>query len=115
MQGILYPMGTVVGLRDVGNAVLTPFGYDASPAFDAFGMTARTAKIPLKAADEDQELSRSDVKAAVLTAGYWGKLPSRQAWITGEYLYDVATGEDSPESPQEFVRNLFFSRPADER
>ena len=114
-QGILYPLGAVVGLRDVGNAVLTPFGYDASPAFDAFSMTARTAKIPLKALDEDQEVGRSDVKAAVLTAGYWGKLPARQAWITGEYLYDLATGEDSPESPQEFVRDLFFSRPADER
>lgn len=114
-QGILYPLGTVVGLRDVGSAVLTPFGYDASPAFDAFSMTARTAKIPLKALDDEQEVGRADVKAAVLTAGYWGKLPSRQAWITGEYLYDVATGEDSPDSPQEFVRNLFFSRPADER
>ncbi len=114
-QGILYPMGAVVGLRDVGSAVLTPYGYGASPAFDAFEMTARTAAIPIKALDDDQELGRSDVKAAVLTAGYWGKLPSRQAWITGEYMYDVATGEDSPESPQEFVRNLFFARPADER
>lgn len=114
-QGILYPMGAVVGLRDVGNAVLTPFGYDASPAFDAFVQTARTAQIPLKAIDDEDEVGRSDVKAAVLTAGYWGKLPARQAWITGEYLYDLATGQDKPESPQEFVRDLFFSRPADER
>lgn len=114
-QGILYPMGAVVGLRDVGSAVLTPFGYGASPAFDAFEMTARTAAIPLKAIDEDQELGRSDVKAAVLTAGYWGKLPSRQAWITGEYMYDVMTGEAKPDNPGEFVRDLFFARPADER
>lgn len=114
-QGILYPMGAVVGLRDVGSAVLTPFGYGASPAFDAFEMTARTASIPLKALDEDQELGRSDVKAAVLTAGYWGKLPSRQAWITGEYMFDVMTGEEKPDDPGEFVKNMFFARPADER
>jgi len=32
-----------------------------------------------------------------------------------EYLYDLATGQDEPETPQEFVRDLFFSRPVDER
>lgn len=114
-QAILYPAGTVVGVRDVANAALTPFGYGASPAFDAFAMTARAATIPFTAVNPDEEVTRADVKSAVLAAGYWGKLPSRQMWITGEYLYDLATGVDEPESPQEFVRDLFFSRPVDER
>lgn len=110
-----YPAGAVVGLRDVSNAILTPYGFDASPAYDAFSTTARTARIPWKMLDPEQEVTRADVKSAVLAAGYWAALPSRQAWITGEYLYDVATGEADPETPQEFVKGLFFTRPADER
>lgn len=110
-QGILYPAGTMVGMRDVVSGVLTPYGYDASPAYDAFEQSARAARIPLKLLDEDQDVTRGDVKAAFMATGYWAALPSRQAWITGEYLYDIATGEEEPETPQEFVRNLFFVRP----
>ncbi|ACO74992.1 hypothetical protein LHK_02008 [Laribacter hongkongensis HLHK9] len=37
-------------------------------------------------------------------------LPSSQAWITGSYLYDLATDQDEPVDPFEFLRNLVFTR-----
>ncbi|KKK99361.1 hypothetical protein LCGC14_2633520, partial [marine sediment metagenome] len=45
---VLYPLATVVGVRDIANA-MGPYGYDASAAFEAFGTLARTTKIPYKA------------------------------------------------------------------
>lgn len=102
---ILYPLSSVVGVRDVSNAVLSKYGYDASPAFDAFEKTAGAFDIPYKLAT-GEEIERSDVKDAALAASYWGALPGRQMWISGEYLYDYATGEED-----EFnFRDLFFAR-----
>lgn len=106
----LYPAQSVVLLRDVMNA-MGPYGYDGSPALDALEQTARALKIPVKALDEDAEVSRSDVKAVVLATSYWGQLPGRQAWITGSYLFDWMTGEEQPETVAEAARNLAFSRP----
>jgi len=100
----LYPLSTVVGVRDISNAVLSKYGYNASPAFDAFEKTAGAFDIPYKLAI-GEEVKRSDVKDAALAVGYWGQLPGRQMWITGEYLYD-STGEEN-----EFnFRDLFFAR-----
>lgn len=112
-QIAMYPFMTVVGLRDVVSA-MGPFGYSASPAFDAMEHSVKALKIPYKLAT-DEDVTRSDVKSAVLATSYWGKLPGRQAWITGEYLYDVMSGEDSPEDAWEFTHNLMFARPASER
>lgn len=100
-----YPLSTVVGVRDISNAVLSKYGYDASPAFDAFEKTAGAFDIPYKVA-VGEEVDRSDIKDATLAAGYWGKLPARQMWITGEYLYDYATGEEGDFN----FKDLFFAR-----
>lgn len=105
----MYPAMTVVGVRDAANA-LGPYGYSASPAFDAFDHTAKAIKAPFK-----DEITRSDVKSAVLAASYWGQLPGRQMWITGEYLYDVGSGDEDPETVWEFMHKAAFSRPASER
>ncbi|MGF1877263.1 hypothetical protein L4D77_18315 [Photobacterium frigidiphilum] len=107
-----YPFQTVVFVRDLVNG-LGDFGYSASPAFDAFEMSVKAVKLPYKAIAPDEEVKRSDVKAAVLAAGYWGQLPSRQAWITGEYVYDMMTGEEKPEDGFEMMRNLMLTRPRD--
>jgi hypothetical protein len=109
----MYPFMSIVGVRDVVNG-LGPYGYTASPAFDAFEKTVKAVKIPFKAA-AGEEITKSDVKAAVLAASYWGQLPGRQGWITGEYVYDVMTGEDEPEDIWEFTHDLMFARPANER
>ncbi len=101
----LYPLSTIVGVRDVSNAVLTKYDYNASPAFDALDHTSKAFNIPFKLAT-GEEVKRSDVKSALLATSYWGQLPGRQMWITGEYLYDYSTGEESDFN----FRDLFFAR-----
>lgn len=91
------------------NAVVTPYGYELSPAADAIEQTVRALKIVPKAWN-DEEVTRQDVRAAVMAASYWGALPGRQLWITGEYLHDMATGEEQPESVLEFAEGAAFAR-----
>lgn len=107
---ISYPFQAVVGLRDLVNA-MGPYGYEASPAFDAFEQTVKAAKGIAEAAFTDEEFEAGDAKALALATGYWGVLPARQMWITGSYLYDWMTGAEDPESFAEVLRGLSFSRP----
>lgn len=100
-----YPFSTVVGVRDISNAYLTEYDYEASPAFDAIDKSIGAFDIPYKLAT-GEDIDRSDVKDLVLATGYWGKLPARQTWITGEYLYDYATGEEDDFN----FKDLFFAR-----
>lgn len=113
-QSILYPFQTMIGVRDVANAALTPFGFGASPAYDGLEQTARALQVPYKALT-GEEVKRSDVKSIVLATSYWGHLPGRQTWITGEYLFDLMDGKENPENPGELLDGLMFSRPANER
>lgn len=113
-QSILYPFQTMIGVRDVANAALTPFGFGASPAYDGLEQTARALQVPYKALT-GEEVKRSDVKSIVLATSYWGHLPGRQTWITGEYMFDLMDGKESPENPAELLDGLMFSRPANER
>jgi hypothetical protein len=104
----MYPLQGLVGARDIVQA-MGPFGYDGPPALDAISKTGRALKIPLKAADPEQEVTKADIKAAVEAVSYWGHLPGRQLWITGEYLYAYMAGEVDEFS----VRDALFPRPAD--
>ena len=104
----LYPMQGLIGMRELVQA-MGPYGYDAPPALDAISKTGRALKIPLKVVDPDQEVTKADVKAAVEAVSYWGHLPGRQLWITGEYLYAYMTGEVDEFS----VRDALFPRPKD--
>lgn len=102
----MYPLSTLVGVRDIANATITKYGFSASPAFDALDHTSRALKIPFKALNDDVDLGRGDAKSALLAVSYWGQLPGRQMWITGEYLTDYMTGEEDEFS----FRDLFFTR-----
>jgi hypothetical protein len=102
----LYPLQGLIGFRELVQA-MGPYGYDGPPALDAISQTGRALKIPIAALDEDAEIKRGDVKAAVEAASYWGHLPGRQMWITGEYLYDYMTGEEEDFS----VKDALFARP----
>ena len=105
-----YPLQSIPLLRDAVNAVIKPqFGYELAPAADAIDQTVRTLGNIPKLWNEE-EIERKDVKAAVMAASYWGALPGRQLWITGEYLHDVATGEEQPESALEFAEGAAFTR-----
>lgn len=105
----LYPLYSLIGVRDVANA-LGPYDYEASPAFSALAETAKALLIPYKAFAPDEEVTRSDIKAAAMAVSYWGALPGRQMWITGSYLYDWMTGKDEPDDVAEALRNLAYSR-----
>jgi len=85
----LYPAQAVVGLRDIAQGAIGDYGYGMTPVADAFEATTLTMQ-GIADGEPDKALARN----ALLTLGYWGQLPSRQMWITGEHVYDVMTGED---------------------
>jgi hypothetical protein len=115
-----YPAQTIPVLRDVVNG-LESYRYSPSPAVDAFASATGTVKVAWKAGkialhkavgdEAEEEITRQDVKTLLMTAGYWGHLPSRQAWISLSYLYDVATGSEQPESVSDVFNGLAFARP----
>lgn len=107
---LTYPANAVVGLRDIVGAIGSKFGYDISPVGGAFETIVKLGNAGLKALDEEKDLGRSDLKNAVDAVGTWAALPSRQAWITGSYLYDVATDEEQPADVMEFLRNMALAR-----
>lgn len=102
---LLYPLGTVVGLRDVASAVDWALvtgraDFRGSPAFDVPERTVGALLAIARAADPDAEVSRANVEDMVLTVGYFAKLPARQAWTTLEYFHDWMTGRtDAPSNP----------------
>jgi diguanylate cyclase (GGDEF)-like protein len=117
-----YPIQTIPVVRDIVNGAVGDFGYSPSPAFDAFESAVGSVKTvvvkggkiaisKLTGNETDEEIKRRDIKQLVMTAGYWGKLPSRQAWITGSYLYDLAVGNEQPENIGDVFNGLAFSRP----
>lgn len=114
-----YPASTVVGLRDLAQAVGPDrFDYKLTPAEDAMIQTGRTLDVAYRATlgdlldgETEFELSEADIKAMTMTAGYWGRLPARQAWITGTAMYDWMMGYDQPEGVADAVRDLSFTRP----
>ncbi|MCJ8300625.1 MAG: hypothetical protein MJK13_17055, partial [Pseudomonadales bacterium] len=88
-----YPFQSVVGLRDVANGIIGDYGYGFTPVNDALDALVQVFEAPEKIA-KGEDLSKKDVKTIVLAAGYWGHLPPRQAWITGDAFYEFLTGED---------------------
>ena len=99
-----YPLTTIVGVRDLANYVLRPeYGYGPSPAFDAVE-SAGSALLGLgKVAIGEKDWDKKVSKDVAMTLGYWGHLPARQAWVTGEYLYDWANGDIESFSPWELL------------
>ena len=49
------------------------------------------------------EFKKSTARAGVLTMGYIFHLPARQAWLTGEYLFDWMNGDVDSFSPWELL------------
>ena len=42
------------------------------------------------------DIGEGTLKQAWMASGYWFGLPSRQVWITFDYIKDSATGEEDP-------------------
>jgi hypothetical protein len=112
-----FPFSTVIFLRDIMNAVewkaetgRTSFqGSPAGGVGEATGTTIYTATKVFT----DEEITRKDVKDAMLAVGYWTKLPGRQVYDTSEALYDWWTGEYEPESVFEGVKAVVTGKPRD--
>ena len=87
-------VGTIPIFRDVASAAINPqFGYQMSPV--GSGIERLTQAAARAAAGETLE-SEAAVKEAVNALGILFGLPSAQLIITGDYVYDLATGEEDP-------------------
>lgn len=102
-KAALYPFQTVVLARDIVNALDRKLEtgrkaeFSPTPAIQGFEALINAAGSVAKIGS-DEEFTRMDVKEAFMAAGYVFKLPSRQVWLTAEYLYDYATGEVDPDN-----------------
>lgn len=102
---LLYPFGTVVLVRDLASALERYIttgrkNFDGSPALAAGEAVVGTIGGAWNLAT-GEDVTRENVRDAVMTAGYFAQLPARQVWLTSEYLYDWMTGNEQPESPAE--------------
>lgn len=115
-------MGVPV-VRDIAGAADRGFGYQFTPAaraIDSLGKSAKDAgaglvKFPPIARlaealgmEEQPEVSDRWLRHAIETAGYVFGLPTGQAGVTGQYLFDVIRGEDDPEGTMDFMRGLIY-------
>ncbi len=65
---------------------------------------------------EDRELDPEKIITdGVRAAGPVTGIPSNQMLTTGEYLYDVGTGQYTPDNPAEAAAYLMYRRPKDEQ
>jgi hypothetical protein len=97
-----YPFAAVALLRDIVNG-LEFHRYEPSAALQAWDSLTQSIRAVGKVFDSEEDLTRADAKAGVHTVGYFAKLPTRQMWLTGEYLYDWWSGDEEPEDAFEAI------------
>jgi hypothetical protein len=98
-----YGMAGMPGIRDLGNAFISDYGYSLSPA-EGLGKEIHWAAKNLQSGHFEKLPKR-----AVMIGGYLGGLPSQQIVITAEGALDLAAGE---------TRNpfrLFYRKPKKEK
>lgn len=112
-----YPFQTMVFMRDIVNMMERRFetgrraDYTMSPVVQGIESVAN-ASYSLAKPLMGEELTRGDAKDVTMAAGYMVGLPSRQVWMTSEYLYDYMTGEVQPSNPAEAAwRALVTGKP----
>jgi hypothetical protein len=99
---LLYPLGTVVILRDIANLLdrAAETGRPGSSSTAVSQMMESLATTIANAPDlVTGEAKRAAYREAANTVGYFAKLPTRQMWKTGEYFYRWWTGDVDPSSP----------------
>jgi hypothetical protein len=77
----------------VGTFVKPEYGYQMSPVE---GSIKKVIGATRRAAEGESLESETAAKELVFALGVVFKLPGTQLWVTGEYAYDVATGEEDP-------------------
>jgi hypothetical protein len=119
---IMYPLDSLLFVRDLANATdwyIETGKVEAPrlPIIDAmktalYGL-ATTGKLAgnITGLTEDAP-SEYELKQTAMGVGYAVGLPTRQLWLSGEYLHDVITGEQDPDNPVEFMwRSLVTGKP----
>ncbi|MDR1947624.1 MAG: hypothetical protein LBQ51_10745 [Desulfovibrio sp.] len=103
----MYPAQTVIGLRDLSQALDPKYGFSASPAQDTpaslYNLMAGILKV---VADPEKFDAKKLGKLALRTYGYSKGLPMKQPEITLFNLIDYADGT----SPDFELRDLAFTR-----
>lgn len=116
---LMYPFGAIVLVRDLASGLERYLetgrkDFQATPAAAAGKAVIGAAGFAKHLVVPDDEVTRADVRDAVMTTGYFAKLPARQIWQTGEYFHDWWTGEQAPSNPLEGVwRGLVTGKPRD--
>jgi len=108
-QSLIYLALGVPVLRDIVGGALGEFGYQLSPVAQVGNTVASTIKKAGQVAAGDAEIDEL-VKPVLRTTGYLVGLPTGQIQITGEYLYDLATGEADPDDLGEFAYGMLYRR-----
>jgi len=109
---LLYPTQSIVLLRDITNG-MTKYGYDPSAAFDAAEAVSKAGRaVATRITGDKKEFKRTDLKNVVQAVGYFAHLPTKQVWLSAEYLYDWMTGDEQPSSFHEGIwRTLVTGKP----
>lgn len=108
-QSLIYLALGVPILRDIVGGTLGEYGYQLSPVAQVGDTIARTIKKAGAVAEGSAEIDEL-IKPVLKTTGYLLGLPTGQAQITGEYIYDLATGEADPEGLGELAYGLLYRR-----
>lgn len=95
-----YPAGTIIGVRDIARGMDSYRGYEFSPVVQSLRTIVDTVGVVGDVAT-GEEVTRADARKAVDAAGVVLALPTRQTWLTLEYLYDWMSGEEEPANPAE--------------
>ncbi|MDY4297511.1 MULTISPECIES: zeta toxin family protein [unclassified Xanthomonas] len=124
-KSLLFPFQTFPLLRDVASAVDAAMEgkqqssrpnpiVDAGVALAKFGQAAWKEGHDWFAEDDEVDAEKL-IKTGVRAAGPVTGLPSNQMLTTGEYLYDVGTGQYTPDNPAEAAAYLMYRRPRDKQ
>lgn len=122
---LLFPLQTFPYVRDIAGFIEArlegkPTTSRPSPVADAglalyrFGETALKEGRDWWVDDDDADVEKL-IKTGVRAAGPLTGIPSNQMLTTGEYLYDVGTGQYTPDNPAEAAAYLMYRRPKDEQ
>ena len=100
---LMFPTQGMILIRDGVNSAFGEYGSDMSPLQSSWNAGTGTIRTMEKLAlGEKEEITRRDIKQAVLAGAVLLHLPGRQVWNTLEYFYLwLITEEQQPESPME--------------
>lgn len=124
-KSLLFPLQTIPLLRDVASGIDAAIEgkpsmgrpnpiVDAGVALARFGQTAWREGRDWVVDDEEPDAEKL-AKTGIRAAGPLTGIPSNQMLTTGEYLYDVGTGQYTPDNPAEAAGYLIYKRPKDKQ